>query len=286
MTYSRLLVLGDTHPPVAQAAHLASAGVLTVDAGTPSQVSDLDGTALWVDTKGATRIRNAGVELPLLSPGPAWLATVPGHFLGRKLVCTTVGDLASIWQGTGTIRLAEQQYGVLGLEKTYSDPRLFIAQVGRYHHRVANLVAGVNVIASTPAEYTDRYRIFIANGEISASTRIAAAPSPGKSTDAYDGDGTDQTAAAEHFAQKVIDATVWHQPPGFRLDVGTAEDGSWQLISAGPSWSAEYHLANPTGVVNSILAGQAEDYDHWKWVPDELFQRVIFPSWSAAVAAK
>jgi hypothetical protein len=284
MTYTRLLVLGDTHPPVAQAAHLASAGALPVDAGTPSQVTDLDGTALWVDTKGATRIRNTGFELPLLSPGPAWLATVPGHFLGRKLVCTTVGELVNSWQGPGTIRLAEQQYGVLGFEKTYSDPLIFIAQAGNFHRRLSNLVAGANVIASTPVDYTDRYRVFIANGEISASTRIAASPNPGKRTDVHEGNGVDQSAAAEHFAQKVIDATVWHQPPGFRIDVGTTADGAWQLISAGPSWAAHFHLANPTGVVNSILAGQAEDYDHWKWTPDELFQRVIFPSWSAALA--
>jgi hypothetical protein len=132
-------------------------------------------------------------------------------------------------------------------------------------------------------EYTDRYRIFIANGEISASTRLAARQNPGKRSQAYEGTAEDQTKAAEHFAQKVIEATIWHQPPGFRIDVGTAPDGTWQLISSGPSWDAEFLETNPTGVMNAILAGQAPDYDHWKWTPDEFFQHSIFRAWPAVV---
>lgn len=283
MTYTRLLVLGDSHAPEKAAAHLASSGVLKVEAAPGRIPASLDGTALWAATGTATSIRNAGVELPLLSPGPSWLSTVPGHFLGRKLVCTTVGRLRQDWQGHGVIRLAEQQFGILGYERTPCTPETFIELVGKYHSRSADLVERVHVIASAPVEYTDRYRVFIANGEISASTRVAASQSPGKRSDAYEGpDGHDQTTAAEHFAQKVIDATVWHLPPGFRIDVGSTADGSWQLISSGPSWSADYHEANPTGVVNAILAGQAPDYDHWKWVPDDLFQRSIFRAWPAA----
>ncbi|MET4143906.1 ATP-grasp domain-containing protein [Arthrobacter sp. UYCo732] len=285
MTYTRLLVLGDSHAPEKAAAHLASAGVLPVQATTGRIPSNLEGTAMWVATGNATSIRNAGVDLPLLSPGPSWLATVPGNLLCRKLICTTVGQLVNEWHGPGVIRLAEQQYGILGFERVYNDPRSFIAQVGKYHHRVSDLVAGVHVVVSTPVTYTDRYRVFIANGEISASTRIAASPNPGKRTDAYEGNSPDRTAAALHFAQKVIDATVWYQPPGFRIDVGATEDGAWQLISSGPSWSADFHEANPTGVVNAILAGQATDYDHWKWTPDDLFRRTIFRAWPAPANA-
>lgn len=283
MTYNRLLVLGDSHAPERAAAHLASSGMLKVEAAPGRVPASMEGTALWAATNTATSIRNAGVDLPLLSPGPSWLSTVPGHFLGRKLVCTTVGRLLEDWKGPGVFRLAEQRYGVLGVEKDYSHPGSFADLVGRYHSRKPELVAEVHVIASAPVEYTDRYRIFIANGEISASTRIAASANhPGRRTDAYEGpEDTDQTAAALHFGQKVVDATVWHQPPGFRIDVGTTEDGTWQLISSGPSWSADFHEANPTGVLNAILAGQAPDYDHWKWIPDALFQRTIFRAWPA-----
>jgi hypothetical protein len=282
MTYHRLLVLGDSHAPERAAAHLASSGVLKVEAAPGRVPASMEGTALWAATSTATSIRNAGVDLPLLSPGPSWLSTVPGNFLGRKLVCTTVGRLRQDWQGHGVIRLAEQQFGILGYERVPCAPETFIELVRRHHSRSAALVEGVHVIASAPVEYTDRYRVFITNGEISASTRIAASQNPGKRTDAYEGPDDDQTTAAEHFAQKVIGATVWHQPPGFRIDVGTAKDGAWQLISAGPSWSAPYYAANPTGVVNAILAGQAPGHDHWKWVPDELFQRTIFRAWPAA----
>lgn len=283
MTFTRLLVLGDSHAPENAAAHLASSGVLKVEAARGCVPATMDGTALWAATKTATSIRNAGVELPLLSPGPSWLSTVPGHFLGRKLVCTTVGRLRQDWQGYGVIRLAEQRFGTLNSERPHPSAESFIHQIGRYHSRSADLVAGVHVIASAPVDYTDRYRIFIANGELSASTRIAAsAEHPGQRTDVYTGAGPDQTAAAEHFARKVIEATVWHQPPGFRIDVGVTADGTWQLISAGPSWDAHFHEGNPTGVVNSILAGQAPGHEHWKWVPDELFQRSIFRAWPAA----
>lgn len=286
MTFTRLLVLGDSHAPERAAAHLASSGMLKVEAAPGRVPSSMDGTALWASTKTATSIRNAGLELALLSPGPSWLSTVPGHFLGRKLVCTTVDRLRQDWQGYGVIRLAEQQFGVLGSEMPYRSSESFIYEIGRYHSRSADLVAGVHVVASARVEYTDRYRVFIANGELAASTRISASANhPGRRTDAYEGpDADDQTTAAEHFARKVIDATVWHQPPGFRIDVGTTADGTWQLISAGPSWSADYHDANPTGVVNSILAGQAPGHDHWRWVPDALFQRSIFRAWPAVSA--
>jgi hypothetical protein len=154
-------------------------------------------------------------------------------------------------------RLAEQKHGTISEEKVYNDPASFVAEVGKYRYRQLDLVAGAHVIASAPVEYVDRYRVFIADGELSASTRIATSTRPGKRDDAFEGNDDDRTAAAEHFAQIVLDATLWHQPPGFRIDVGLTTEGSWQLIRAGPSWAADFHLANPTGVVNSILSGQA-----------------------------
>jgi hypothetical protein len=285
MTFTRLLVLGDTHPPESAAAHLASSGVLKVEASAGHVPATMDGTALWATTKRATSIRNAGVDLPLLSPGPAWLSTVPGHFLGRKLVCTTLGRLRQDWQGYGAIRLAEQQYGTLGYERGCYSPETFIQILTRHRSQSPYnvFIDDIHVIDSVTVKYTDRYRIFIANGEISASTRLAAVLDGRQKTQAYEGTSEDQTKAAEHFARQVIEATIWHQPPGFRIDVGTAPDGSWQLISSGPSWDAEFLEANPTGVVNSILAGQAPGHDHWKWTPDEFFQRSIFRSWPAAV---
>lgn len=280
MTFTRLLVLGDSHAPERAAAHLASSGVLSVQAGTSNHVpATMEGTALWVGTDGATRLLNAGIQLPLLSLGPAWLSTVPGHLLGRRVLCTTIKELLAGWNGPGMFRLAEQRYGSASAEKVYSGPASFAAEVGKYHHRLGDLVAAVQVIASVPVQYVDRYRIFIADGELSASTRVAAVPSQGKRDDAYEGTEEDRTAAAEHFAQIVLDATVWHQPPGFRIDVGLTAGGTWQLISAGPSWAANFHLANPTGVLNSVLSGQAPDYDHWQWLPDALFRRVVFRSW-------
>lgn len=284
MTYTRLLVLGDSHPPERAAAHLASSGVLTVEASSGHVPATMDGTALWATTKRATSIRNAGVDLPLLSPGPTWLSTVPGHFLGRKLVCTTLGRLRQDWQGYGAIRLAEQQYGTLGSERGCYSPETFIQILTRHRTRSPYnvFIDDIHVIDSVPVKYTDRYRIFIANGEISASTRLAAVLDGRQKTQAYEGTAEDQAKAAEHFARQVIEATIWHQPPGFRIDVGTAPDGTWQLISSGPSWDAEFLEANPTGVVNSILAGQAPDNDHWKWTPDEFFQRSIFRAWPVA----
>jgi hypothetical protein len=286
MTFTRLLVLGDSHPPESMAAHLASSGALKVGAATSNRVPEtMDGTALWVHTNGATRLHNAGIELQLLAPGPSWLSTVPGHLLGRRVLCTTAGKLPSEWNGPGVFRLAEHKYGGLGLEQTYATPDAFLAQLAKHRHRQLELVAAAHVIASTPIEYTDRYRVFIADGQISASTRITG-PDHSKWNDAYEGDDEDRTTTAEHFAQVVVDATVWHQPPGFRIDVGLTAEGAWQLISVGPSWAADFHRANPTGVLNSILSGQAPDYPHWKWVPDDLFQHNSFPSWLAPAVAR
>lgn len=286
MTFTRLLVLADTHPPEAAARHLASSGMLPVEAGTRARVPNtLDGVALWVETKVATSLRNSGFRLPLLSPGPAWLSTVPGHLLGRRVLCTAIGQLQDKWKGPGMFRLAEQQYAGLGFDTFHNDPTSFIAQASKHRHHARELVAALNVIASAPVDYVDRYRVFIAGDEATASTRVDATIRAGKRTDAYEGDEEDRTAAALHFAQVVLDATVWHRPPGFVIDVGLTADGSWQLLSAGPSWAAAFHLANPSGVVASILAGQEPDHDHWRWVPDELFQHRIFPSWRAPAVA-
>lgn len=285
MTFTRLLVLGDSHPPENMAAHLASAGALKVEAGTSNHIPDLTDTALWVDTKGATRLRNAGVELGLLSPGPGWLSTVPGHLLGRRVVCTTLGKLSRDWDGPGIFRLAEQQYGTLGSENHHPNPAAFIKQFERPRGRSANLQFGTRVIASAGVTYVDRYRIFVASGEVAASTRMSLRSGSGRRRRFFEGSTPDQTSAAEHFAQLVVDATVWHQPPGFAIEVGQTADGAWQLIHATPAWAADPLEANPSGAVAAILAGQQTDHDHWKWTPDELFQRIIFPSWPAPVVA-
>jgi hypothetical protein len=283
MTHTRLLVLGNSHPPEAEAAHLASAGMLPVEAGTENHVpATMDGTALQVATSGATRLYNAGVELDLLSPGPGWLATVPGHLIGRRLICTRLGKLASAWDGPGVFRLAEQEFGTLCAETNYPDPAAFLRKFERPTLGGPNLQFGAHVIASTPVKYTDRYRIFVTNSKVSASTRMAAKPRTGRRRQFFEGTGPDQTKAAEHFAQVVVDATIWHQPPGFSIDVGTAPDGSWQLINAAPAWAADPLQANPSAVVASILAAQQPGFDEWKWAPDQLFRRIIFPSWPAA----
>lgn len=281
MTFTRLIVLGDSHPPENMAAHLTSAGTLNVEAGTSNRIPDLTDAALWVDTSGATRLHNAGIGLDLLSPGPGWLSTVPGHLLGRRVLCTTLGKLTTLWEGEGVFRLAEQKYGVLGTAKAYAGPAAFIRQFEQTRSGSPNLQFGARIIASAPVTYKDRYRIFIANGEISASTRMAVKSKPGQRREYYLGNAPDQIDAAEHFAQKVIDGTVWHQPPGFAIEVGQAADGSWQLIHATPSWSADPLEGNPSGVVAAVLAAQVPDYHHWKWTPDEMFQRIIFPSWPA-----
>lgn len=282
MTFTRLLVLGQTHPPEAEAAHLASSGALPVRAGTYNHApATMDGTALALSTAGATRLLNAGVGLDLLSPGPGWLATVPGHLLGRRLICTRLGKLSADWDGPGVFRLAEQEFGELGSEIRYQDPAAFLRKFNAPSHRSPNLQFGLHVIASTPVTYTDRYRIFIAKGQVTASTRMAVKPRPGRRREIFEGHTPDQTKAAEHFGQTVADATAWNQPPGFSIDVGPAPDGSWQLIKAAPAWAADPLEANPSGVVTSILAAQQPGFDHWKWVPDELFQRIMMPSYPA-----
>lgn len=45
MTFRRLLVLVDSHPPLIMATHLASSGALAVESGTSNHIPDLDGTA-------------------------------------------------------------------------------------------------------------------------------------------------------------------------------------------------------------------------------------------------
>lgn len=282
MTHTRLLVLAQTHPPETEAAHLASAGMLPVQSGTYNHIpATLDGTALAISTAGATRLLNAGVELDLLSPGPGWLSTVPGHLLGRRLDCTRLGNLIKVWAGAGIFRLAEQEYGQLGSEIQYPDPADFIRRFQRPTYRGPNLQFGVRVIASAPVKYTDRYRLFITEGKVTASARMATKPRPGRRREFFEGTAADQTKAAEHFGQAVADATVWNQPPGFSIDVGTTDDGSWQLIKAAPAWAADPLEANPSGVVASILAAQQPGFDRWKWVPDELFQRIMMPAYPA-----
>ena len=114
---------------------------------------------------------------------------------------------------------------------------------------------------------------------------MATKPRPGRRREVFEGTEPDQSKAAEHFAQAVAEATAWYQPPGFSIDVGTAPDGSWQLIKAAPAWAADPLEANPSGVVTAILAAQQPGFDHWKWKPDELFRRIMTPSWPAAVKA-
>jgi hypothetical protein len=88
---------------------------------------------------------------------------------------------------------------------------------------------------------------------------------------------------ARHFARTVVERHLCTSRP-VRIDVGQAPGGDWNLISAGPSWSADFLDANPSGVVASLLAAQQPGYDHWKWVPDEMFRRMFIPSYPARVS--
>lgn len=60
----------------------------------------------------------------------------------------------------------------------------FVVLVGKYRYRLQDLVASAHIIAAPPVEYVDRYRVFIADGALSASTRIATSTRPGKRDDA------------------------------------------------------------------------------------------------------
>ena len=61
------------------------------------------------------------------------------------------------------------------------------------------------------------------------------------------------TGGERHFPRTVVDVAIWHHPPGFRIDVSQALGGAWNLINAGPSWSAEVLDATPSGAWSPSL---------------------------------
>jgi hypothetical protein len=110
MTFTRLLVLGESHAPEKAAAHLASSGVLKVEAAPGRVPTTMEGTALWVNTSKGHRSGMRALTCRCSPPGQPGCRPCPAISLAASSFArrsagsakTGRGMAQSVWPSSST----------------------------------------------------------------------------------------------------------------------------------------------------------------------------------------
>lgn len=228
--------------------------------------------AFWCPQVWAARLLASGATHPFLSPGPVWLARIPQQFLGRRLRSGRLGDLLGHdWHRPLFVRAAEYESFPFSA-RIHPDAASLRAYVeAAFPGRPLAELRALATIVSQPAEFVQKFRCFIAEGQVTAASqylpRQGDSNAPSQSHGSQDGP---DTADARRFAHDVCDAMGQDQAPGYTLDVGRLADGRWAVVEANPAWSSDPYHGDPDGAVASVLASQRRCTE-WAWRPDPLF---------------
>lgn len=233
---------------------------------------DRSTTLWWCPGSYVARAAATGVTLPLLSPGPRWLASLPRHWLGREVIALPAAEAHRLDPGWFA-KPAEVKVSALPAA-VYADADGLVRAVA-----AAGLEPGSWLIASEPVEYVGEYRCFIADGAVTAVSPYLIS---GVTWDGFDPAAASSAGAlhAAEFAQAVIDDIgPGACPPGFTLDVGADRRSRWSVIEANASWSSNPYHCDLAGVLASIEAAHDAEGAHarWAWILDPYQSRRARP---------
>lgn len=232
-------------------------------------VPDLGGLELagvWTAARHAARLARSGWPLPLLAPGPTWLAGVPAELLGRRVWVGRLADLAA-GGGGGWAKPAESKVDRL--------PAGWWDDLDRFADAAHRAGLGPDSwvqVADRRLDLDLEVRLVVVDAAV-----VAAAP--------YLRDGSPDISPADRrrLRPAVRDAAVFgaellaavDTPPGVVVDVARTRAGHWVVVEANPSWCSGPYTADPAGVVGSILAAfdRAGRWPRWAWRPDPALDR-------------
>lgn len=220
-----------------------------------------DRPAWWTPAGHAARLLRGGLEMPLLAPGPAWLADVPVELTGRPVWAGAVSELGQAPRA-GFMKPAEAKVETL--------PASWFDDIDAFATAAAAAgLPGDAFVQVSPArlDLLVEYRFFVLE-----RTPVAGSPyldASGRTW--YDG-GLDAALLSEatSFAEHVCRALGSRVPPACTLDVALTAAGQWLLLEANPAWCAAPYGAPLAQVLEVVLAAVDHEGQHptWRWRPD------------------
>lgn len=188
-------------------------------------------TSWWAPMEHATRLRHAGIGMPLSAPGPDWLSNVPVKLTGRKVWTGTLADYRTgAGPNHGWAKPAE--FKCVGFPAQWLPSRDDVLAVAA-HAGIPE--ESVLQLTSTRLDLVEEHRMFIHKQHV-----VASSPYLDARADTWDpawDARTDLHAQDAHaFAAAVLAATAL--PDGAVLDVGLCSDGTWVVVEANPAWAS------------------------------------------------
>jgi len=220
--------------------------------------------AWWTPTEHAARLLRAGVPLPLLATGPAWLSGVPSDLLGRDVWSGTLSDLAAAPLTRGWCKPAEAK--VAKLPAAWWDATSEFASAAR----AAGLPETSWVqVSPTRLQLAVEYRTYVLGGQVVAVSPYLLADGTTWFPGLEDRAGL-PTRDAAAFAAEAATRIGDRQPPAYVLDVGLTTAGRWVVVEGNPAWSAAAYGCAMPRVLEAVLtaADHAGLYRDWHWRPD------------------
>lgn len=226
-------------------------------------------TIWWAPGAWVASAHLSGVQLPLLSCGPDWLANVPREYRGRDVRNMTISEIPSGKAAPTFAKLPEvkhdgipaQVYGECYLRDTLEQYRLPAETIWQLQE---------------PVRFTLEARFWVAHGAIVADSLYRI----GNLIWGYNGFDrlaqrldTSHTLGAMRYMAKEV-AHVVDAAPGYTLDIGLA-NGQPLVIEANAAWSSGPYNGDPAGIFEAIKASHdfGGEYPQWAWTHSPVFNK-------------
>lgn len=228
--------------------------------------------AIWCSTAHAARLQQAGLSLPLVAPGPEWLAEAPERLKGRRVYHWTLDAL------TDSLHMDDEHLAWVKLAEMKDDRLLAQRTTVRDFVTTATILgapAKTNIhvcLDHLPIFREDRYFIL-------DHTVVAGSPYL-KGLEIWDYDkhvshpDWDINEESAQFAQYVATMMKSKSPRTYTLDIATVvggRQGDYHVVlEVNPVWSSAYYGAELTQVLQCLMVGvdySERDLNH-RWQPD------------------
>lgn len=237
-------------------------------------------TLWWCSQDWASQVLAAGVALPqLLAPTAGFVARLDRKWLNREVGHLRKRDIPAFFaKHPGYLDEHPQVILSVGAEHSELRPPV-VALSGDLAGAVFpspydGLPGDVVLQIDQPLDCAVEVRYWITDGQLTAACPyrmgVVSWESPLFLEMLFNTRGRELVGVADDAAKSF--AAEVAGPPGYAVDLGVTLDSQVTVLRAWPSWSAEPFSADPTGVLQSLVASQdfdqIVDLDVWRWDPD------------------
>ncbi|WP_157931635.1 ATP-grasp domain-containing protein [Mycobacteroides abscessus] len=227
------------------------------DFGFDIDLAEARGTYWWAPGAWVASAHKSGATLPLLSCGPRWLDSLPGHYLGRDVRTVPLRELPNDVTYPLFLKLPEAKVDSCPA-RVFDTPRMADAW-RQFGFDEWTLVQRQDVM-----DFVTEARFFIAEGALTASS-LYRHRDWAWGADEKPSSLSEQMAMMTKMVAALLDDPRVSFPSGFVIDAGITSGGEVYVVEANAAWSSNPYGADPAGVVAAIKASHDFGDAHRKW---------------------